>query len=218
MAALFYLTYRHKKMTFGKKILSVIGLSIGLSACGTLFGNNGEIARYSEPRFESEKPIELKVNKINIISEFTPSFTRPNVEHLFPVSIEKTAKLWAQDRLKAGDYSSKKIAEVIIKDASVTEELEESVQIFERDKVKYSARLVVNVKITDPESLAQASTEVEAWRSLTIPADTDIATKEVYWNGMVQKLFDDFNSKMTANIHQYLNAFVINQEIIPTYY
>ena len=120
--------------------------------------------------------------------------------------------------MKAADYASPKIAEVTIKDASVTEELEKGAQIFERDKVKYSARLVVSVKITDPDSLAQASTEVEAWRSLTIPADTDIATKEIHWNGMVQKLFDDFNDRMTANIHQYLNAFVVTEEITPTYY
>ncbi len=200
------------------KILSIIGLSFALSACGTLFGHNEDIPRYSEPRFQTEKPIELKVNKVEIVSEFTPSFTRPNVEHLFPISIEKTAKLWAQDRLKASDFSSSKIAEVTIKDASVTEELEEASQIFERDKVKYSARLVVNVKVSDPNSLAQASTEVEAWRSLTIPADTDIASKEVYWNGMVEKLFADFNDRMTTNIHQYLNAFIVNQEIVPTYY
>ena len=206
-------------MTSTKKILSIACLTAFLSACGTLFGTGDEeLARYGEPRFSSETPIELKVNKIDIISEFTPTFTRPNVEHLFPVSIEKTAKLWAQDRLKAADFSSSKIAEVTIKDASVTEELEEGSQIFEQDKVKYSARLVVSVKISDPESLAQASTEVEAWRSLTIPASTDIATKEEYWNGMVQKLFNDFNTKMTSNINQYLNAFIVNQEIVPTYY
>ena len=208
-----------KKTTYTTKILSLIGLTFALSACGTLFGTaDEELPRYSEPRFQNEKPIELKVNKIDIISEFTPSFTRPNVEHLFPVSIEKTAKLWASDRLKAADFSSAKIAEVTIKDASVTEELEESSQIFEKDKVKYSARLVVSVKVSDPDSLAQASTEVEAWRSLTIPANTDIANKEIYWNNMVQKLFDDFNDRMTINIHQYLNAFIVNQEIVPTYY
>ena len=206
-------------MIFVKKILSIASITLILSSCGTLFGSNNEdITRYKEPRFYEEKPIELKVNKIDITSEFTPTFTRPHVEHLFPVSIEKTAKLWAQDRLKAADFSSPKIAEITIKDASVTEELEEGSQIFEQDKIKYSARLVVAVKISDPDSLAQASTEVEAWRSLTIPASTDIATKENYWNGMVQKLFNDFNERMTSNIHQYLNAFIANQEIIPTYY
>lgn len=206
-------------MTIAKKLLSLLGLTLALSACGTLYGTpEDELPRYSEPRYATETPIELKVNKIDVVSEFTPTFTRPHVEHLFPVSIEKSAKLWAQDRLKANDFSSPKIAEVIIKDASVTEEREAGTQIFERDKVKYSARLVVAVKITDPDSLAQASTEVEAWRSLTIPADSDIAAKEAHWNSMVQKLFDDFNDRMTANIYQYLNAFVMNQEITPTYY
>lgn len=206
-------------MKAAKKIFIALGLTLSLGACGTLFGSHEEdLPKYSEPRFQNETPIELKVNKVNIVSEFTPSFTRPNVEHLFPVSIEKTATLWAQDRLKAADFSSPKIAEVTIKDASVTEELEESTQIFEKDKVKYSARLVVNIKISDPASLAQASTEVEAWRSLTISADTDIATKESYWNGMVQKLFDDFNDRMTININQHLNAFIKNKDIVPTYY
>ena len=204
-------------MISAKKILSLIGVTVTLSACSTLFGTD-EVAQFKEPRFQNETPIELKVNKIDIISEFTPSFTRPNVEHLLPISIEKTAKLWGEDRLKAADFASSKIAEVIIKDASVTEELEESDQIFEQDKVKYSARLVVSVKISDPDTMSQASTDVEAWRSLTIPASTDIATKEKYWNSMVEKLFNDFNERMTTEVQQNLNAFIKNQEIVPTYY
>ncbi|MBR2922729.1 MAG: hypothetical protein IKC10_05355 [Alphaproteobacteria bacterium] len=205
-------------MISAKKFLSLIGITITLSACGTLFGTSEDISGYKEPRFQNEPPIELNVNKIDIISEFTPSFTRPNVEHLFPISIEKTAELWGQDRLKAADFSSSKIAEVIIKDASVTEEIEESSQIFEQDKVKYSARLVISVKISDPESMSHASTDVEAWRTLTIPANTDIVKKEEYWNSMVEKLFNDFNERMTSEIYQNLNAFIKNKDIEPTYY
>lgn len=205
-------------MISAKKFLSLIGITITLSACATLFGTSEDISGYKEPRFQNEPPIELNVNKIDIISEFTPSFTRPNVEHLFPISIEKTAELWGQDRLKAADFSSSKIAEVIIKDASVTEEIEESSQIFEQDKVKYSARLVISVKISDPESMSHASTDVEAWRTLTIPANTDIVKKEEYWNSMVEKLFNDFNERMTSEIYQNLNAFIKNKDIEPTYY
>ncbi len=205
-------------MISAKKILSLVGATLILSACSTLFGTSDDVSKYNEPRYQNETPIELNVNKIDIISEFTPSFTRPNVEHLLPVSIEKTAKLWGQDRLKAADFSSPKIAEVIIKDASVTEEIEEGSQIFEQDKVKYSARLVVSVKVSDPTSMSQASTDVEAWRSLTIPASTDIVKKEEYWNSMVEKLFNDFNERMTSEINQNLNAFIKNKEIEPTYY
>lgn len=201
------------------KILSCVSIALSLSACGTLMGTpEEEVTEYKEIRYTEETPISLKVNRIDVSSEFTPSFTRPHVEHLLPVSLEKSAKLWAHDRLKASDFSSPKIAEVTIKDASVVEELEPASQIFEQDKIKYQAKLVTSVKVYDPNTLAQASTEVEAWRTLTIPATTDIATKEVYWNSMIEKLMNDFNTRMTSNIHQYLNLFVDAQEITPAYY
>lgn len=207
-------------MTTYTKIIPIFVLSLIISGCSSLFpASEDELPRYSEPRYNTEEPIQLKVSQIKVISEFTPSFTRPHVEHLFPVSIEKTAKLWAQDRLKAADFSNQKIAEVIIKNASVTETLEEGGnQLFNTDRVRYKASLIMTVRITDPENMSQASTNVDAWRELTIPAGTDIAEKEQYWSGMVSKLFDEFNTKMTANIYEYLNMYVINKPITPTYY
>ena len=208
-------------MTSFKKFLPIIVISALLSGGAAWFpgAEDEELPRYTEPRYDTDEPIQLKVSQIKISSEFTPSFTRPHVEHLFPVSIEKTAKLWAQDRLKAADFSTGKIAEVIIKDAGVTETLKPSGnQIFNTDRVTYKATLVVTVKITDPENMSQASTNVDAWRELTIPADVDIAEKEQYWNGMVKKLFDEFNIKMTENIYEYLNMYVINKPLTPTYY
>lgn len=206
-------------MTIIKKILPVLMLTLLASGCAALFPKDeDELQKFSEPRFNQSEPIQLKVSKIEVISEFTPTFTRPNVEHLFPISIEKTAKIWARERLKAADFSSPQIAEVIIKDASVTEELEPNQQLFDKDRVKYKAKLVVTVKVSNPTNMSRAETEVEAWRELIIPADTDIAEKEKYWNGMVTKLFDEFNTRMTSNIYQYLNMYVINQPLTPTYY
>lgn len=201
-----------------KRILPAIILTSLVAGCAWFPKDDDGLARYSEPRFSTQNPIQLKVNHINITSEFTPTFTRPNVEHLFPVSIEKTAKLWAKDRLKAADFSTDKQADVIIKDASVTEEMEKSEELFNKDRVKYKANLNVVIRITDPKNLSRAETEVQAWRELIIPADTDIAEKEKYWNGMVDKLFEEFNAKMNQNIHQYLNIYVINTELVPTYY
>lgn len=199
-------------------LITALILTVLVAGCAWFPKEDDDLQSYSEPRYNQEQPIQLKVNKIEIISEFTPTFTRPNVEHLFPVSIEKTAKIWARDRLKAADFSSNKIAEVIIKDASVTEEMEKSTQLFNKDRVKYRATLNIVIKISDPQNLSRAETEVQAWRELIIPADTDIAEKEKYWNGMVTKLFDEFNAKMTSNIHQYLNMYVISNELVPTYY
>ncbi len=201
------------------RALPALMLTVLIAGCATLFPRDeDELQKFQEPRFTSQEPIQLKVNKVVVTSEFMPTFTRPNVEHLFPVSIEKTAKTWANDHLKAADFSSPKIAEVIIRDASVTEQLEENTQLFNKDRVKYKATLNVVVRVSDPSNTSRAETEVTAWRELIIPADTDIADKEKYWNGMVDKLFEEFNAKMTANIHQYLNMYVINQPLTPTYY
>ncbi len=90
-----------------EKILCA-ALFISLTAgCSTLFGTHegDELARYSELRYDNQTPIKLKVNKVEVISESSPpSFRRLNVEHLFLISIEKTAKTWARDRLEAVDF------------------------------------------------------------------------------------------------------------------
>lgn len=187
-----------------------------LSACA---GNQdvAETRRYVEPRFDDELKIELAVNKIDIVSEFTPSFTRPNVEHLFPVSIEKAARIWANDRLVAADFDSNRVAEFIIKDASVTEVEEKASQLFYKDNLKYRATLAVVLKINSANGQSQAQTSIEAWRELTMPIDTSIEDKEKYWNEMVYKLLEEFNTQMEENIHQYLNMYVKDSHLIKEY-
>ncbi len=199
---------------FNKIFAAVVVLL--LSACAS----NEEVAevrRYVEPRFNNQPKIELKVNKIDVVSEFTPSFTRPNVEHLFPVSIEKTARIWANDRLEAEDFASNRVAEFIVKDASVTEVEEKASQLFYKDSLKYRATLSVVLKISSANGQSQAQTSIEAWRELTMPIDTSIEDKERYWNEMVYKLFEEFNVRMEQNIHQYLNMYVKNSRIIREY-
>lgn len=199
------------------KNLMLIFSSLFLFACSTTSDTDAVPLRYNEPRFQTKAPIELNVEKVDVISEFVPSFTRPNVEHLFPVSIEKTAKIWAEDRLKADGFSSNRIAEYIIKDASVTEEVEKSEEFLQKDRLKYRANLSVLLKITDKSNMAVAETTIDAWRELRMPIDTKIAEKEKYWNDMVNKLFEDFNRRMEQNIHEYLNMYVKNNYSIKEY-
>lgn len=196
--------------------LAIVAFTAFLSACASS-GDVAEPRRYTEPRFDSQNPIELEVSKIEIISEFTPSFTRPNVEHLFPVSIEKTARIWANDRLEAVDFSSNRVAEFIIKDASVTEQEEKAPQLFHKDNLKYRATLSVVLKVSSANGQSSAQTSIEAWRELTMPIDTSIEDKEKYWNEMVAKLFEEFNSRMEQNIQQYLNMYVKNNQVIHEY-
>ena len=192
-----------------RNIMTVF-MSLLLWACSSTTDVDAVPLKYNEPRFQTRAPIELNVEKVEISSEFVPSFTRPNVEHLFPVSIEKTAKIWAEDRLKADGFGTNRVAEYIIKDASVTEEIEKSEDFMQKDRLKYRATLSVILKITDKANLSAAETTIDAWRELRMPADTNIADKEKYWNEMVKKLFDEYNAKIEQNINEYLNMYVKN--------
>ena len=202
-----------------KKIRNIMLAFCGLfmMSCTTTSDTDAVPLRYCEPRFQTAAPVELNVEKVEVVSEFIPSFTRPNVEHLFPVSIEKAAKLWAEDRLKADGFSSNKVAEFIIKDASVTEEVEKAEELLHKDRLKYRANLSVVLKVTDKSNLSSAETTINAWRELRIPVDTNIAEKEKYWNDMVNKLFEQFNERMEKNIYEYLNMYVKNNYSIKEY-
>ena len=113
--------------------------------------------------------------------------------------------------------SSRKQATFIIKDASVTEEVVKSDKLFEKDSLKYRAKLSVVLKVNDPYNFSSAETSLEAWRELTIPVDTSIEDKERYWNSMVEKLFEEFNARMQININKYLNMYVADSEYIQDY-
>jgi len=192
------------------KNIALMLASVFLFACSSTTDTDAVPLKYNEPRFQRIAPIVLNVEKVDVSSEFVPSFTRPNVEHLFPISIEKTARIWAEDRLKADGFSSNKIAEYVIKDASVTEEVEKSGDMFHKDRLKYRAHLAVLLKIVDKSNMSAAETTIDAWRELLMPVDTKIADKERLWNDMVNKLFDDFNRRMEQSLNDSLNMYVKN--------
>ncbi len=194
-----------------KKIM-VMASVVMLSACSSMNNNEAVPERFSELHFDNKAPIELNVKQVNIKSEFTPSFTRPNVEHLFPVSIEKTATTWAKERLQAADMSSNRVAEFIIQDASVTESEIKAEQFLQKDSLNYHANLKVTLKVIDAKSSAQ--TTVEAYRELTMPIDTNIEDKEQHWNDMVVKLFQAFDEHMQINAEKYLNMYIKNNNTV----
>lgn len=197
------------------KTMFLAFVAMGLNACSSMTNNQAAPERYSDLHFDNKKPIELMVKTINVKSEFSPSFTRPNVEHLFPVSIEKTAKTWAKERLEAADFASNRTAEFIIQDASVTEHEEKAEQLLLKDRLKYHANLKVTLKVLDNKASGQ--TTVEAYRELTMPIDTNIEDKEKHWNEMVVKLFQAFDERMDADIHQYLNMYIKNNNSITSF-
>jgi len=194
------------------KMMLVALTAMSFSACSTMNNSTATPERYGDLHFDNKAPIPLMVKTVNIKSEFTPSFTRPNVEHLFPISIEKTAKTWAKERLEAADLSSNRTAEFVIQDASVTATEEKAEQLFSKDRLKYHATLKVTLKVIDNQASAQTS--VEAYRDLVMPIDTAIEDKEKHWNEMVTNLFQSFDDYMEVNTRKYLNMYIKDDKTI----
>lgn len=202
-------------MNIFSKIVCAAATVVFLNACSTMNNNTAVPERYSDLHFDNKAPISLLVKSVEIKSEFTPSFTRPHVEHMLPISIEKTAKTWAKERLQATDFASNSVAEFIIQDASVTETEEKSEQLLSKDRLKYHATLKVLLRVVDNKSSAAAN--VEAWRDLVMAIDTNIEDKEQHWNDMVINLFQAFDSSMEKQIYQSLNMYVKDNTSITTY-
>lgn len=207
--------YEVTKMNTLMKTIGLGALALLLNACSSMNNNTAAPERYSDLHFDNKAPIPLMVKTVEVKSEFTPSFTRPNIEHLFPISIEKTAKTWAKERLEAADFSSNRVAEFIIQDASVTETEEKSDQLLMKDRLKDHASLKVLLRVIDNQT--SASTGVEAWRDLTMSIDTSIEDKEQHWNEMVVNLFKSFDESMEKNINQSLNMYIKDNNSISTY-
>lgn len=196
-----------------RKII-VAGIALFLSACAGQ-QDIAETPRFVEPRFRNEAPIELEVSKIEVVSEFVPTFQRPNVEHLFPVSIEKSARIWVNDRLEATGTPADRVAKIIIKDASVTEEEIKADQLFYKDNLRYKAMLSVVIQVFSSDG--QAQTNLDTWREITIPIDTSVEDKERAWNDMTDKLMEEFDRRMEQNIRRYLNMYIKNENMILEY-
>lgn len=196
-----------------KKIF-VFACALFLSACAHQH-DVAETPKFVEPRFKDALPITLEVGSIEVVSEFVPSFERPNVEHLFPVSIEKSARIWASDRLEVTGKPSDRTAKFIIKDASVVEEKIEAEQLFYKDNLRYKAMLSVVLQITAPDGKSQ--TNLDTWREITIPVDTSVEDKERAWSNMTNKLMEEFDKRMEQNIRRYLNMYVKNEQVVLEY-
>ena len=203
------------------KIISVFAFMISLSSCSSLSSFRTEnpisMSQYKAIRFDGEQTIKFKANRIEVVSKFSPSFTRPNVEHLSPISIEKTAKNWAKDLLLANNFTSKEYVKYIINDASITEELNKSTSIFRKNTVSYIAKINVTVQVVNEKNKVLAETTTDAWRRATITDGTPITDKEVLWYELIENLFNQYDVKQKQTISQYLNLYLQKSKLAKEY-
>jgi hypothetical protein len=169
---------------------------------------------FAEITWTHLKPYKLNVARIEVVSEFKPTFKPPHVEHFFPVPPEKAVRRWIQDRLVAGGPSG--VAKVIIKDASATEvELrqgkDEGVRGYFTTEQGQRYDLVVDVviEVYDDRGFKLAYTSARAERTQTVAEDVTLNERERVWYDTTEALMKEFNGVMDKNIPLYLKSVLL---------
>lgn len=170
-------------------------------------------ARFPDLTYGHLGKFTFDVARIDLISEYKPTYQRPNIEHTFPVVPEQAMRRWAEDRLAVTGRPGR-VARFVIQDAKVTEtELPRSAGVrgaFTTDQThRYDGALSAALEIREERGNFRAGT-ASAWasRSRTVAEGITINDREKVWFEIVEALMNDLNAEMERQIRANLGQFL----------
>lgn len=173
--------------------------------------SNVERPAFPQISFSHLPPIKLDVARIDVENHYVSPDTKPNVEHLFPVSLAGTAMNWGRDRLKA--VGSSGVARLTVDRASVVEvPLKRTTGLqglFTTDQAeRYDGVVRVTLKIFDAGGEERATATATASRSQTVPEDISLDERDKVWFGMTEKMMGTLNNTLEKAIRENLAQWV----------
>lgn len=186
-----------------KAVLAIVALA-GVAACTA----TPPAPTYPDIRFGGADSLPIQALRVDVTSTYAPSFAPPYVEHLMPVPPEKMARQWALDRLQPL-RTGRAVARFTVLDARVTETKLKVTQgikgsFTDEPAERYDATLRARLSLDDPARGYNGSVETVVNRSLTVQKGASLNDREKAWYELVEKLSQDFDRTMTANIRQYM--------------
>ncbi|MDA0702402.1 MAG: hypothetical protein O3A96_04055 [Proteobacteria bacterium] len=188
---------------------ALAGLALLLAACSNA---PPPAAAYPEITFADRGSIVLDVGAIEIRSSFNPSFSDPDVEHLFPIPPQRAAERWARDRLVA--HGGRRIAIYDVRTARVIEKALRGTGgvagLFKSDQeARYTAVLEVELRIVEPDGRQAGFVSAKAERARTVEEGVTLSERETIWFEMTKQLMADLDPVLERNIRTSLSAFVV---------
>lgn len=192
-----------------RKALVMILLAATLSACDT------PPTREPFPKltYSYLRPFRLAVTRVDVVDQYRPPLTPPNVEQQFPVSPAGTAEQWGRDRLQAVGGSGRAVYTVLRGDAiDVHLTDSDSGGLFGQFTVpqsdRYDLMIAVKLQIVDPSGQVLASVSANATRSHTVAADATLNDRERLWFDMTDATMKDLNAQLEKSIPLYMQAYL----------
>lgn len=196
----------HSKITAARNLAALIG-ALALVSCA----NPPPKQTFADITWSHLPPFKFNVAKVEVASEYKPSFSAPYVEHLFPTPPEKVVRRWIQDRVAAAGHEG--FAKVIINDASVKEtDLQHPKNFASHFTVEQGERYEVTIDVTleihGARGYRDGFTNAHIVHTQTVPENATLNERDRFWYDLTDGAMQDFNTQMEQNIAAYLQRFL----------
>lgn len=201
-----------RSMPTRRRFLATLGATaatLALAACTA-----GPLPQPKEPiRFTDRAPYRLAVASVEVVDDYQPPLSPPNVDHEFPTPPREAIRAWAGDRLRAAAGGGLRLARLSIIDASVVEKpLSRTGGVRGILTNEPSENLVGNVsvllEILDADGARLGYTKVAAQRTRGIMEDASLREREDIYDEMARGMMSDLDKQLSANIERHLGRFI----------
>jgi hypothetical protein len=191
------------------RLMVVVVAALAATACQN---TKPPMQKLPEISFANQRPFQLDVGQLEIVSEYASPARSPNIEHQMPVSPEAAIQRWAQDRLRPMGRNG--LARVVIKDAKVIEvplAIDKGLtgSFKKEQESRYDAVLEVAVQILDARQMVIGETMARASRSKTVAEGLTINERDRILYDISEGLAKDIDEQMSQLIRNYLGRWVI---------
>jgi len=188
-------------------LLVVLTLGGALGACETA----PPAKPVTDVSFTHLPPIALNVARIEVVSEYRPTYAKPNVEHLFPVTPASALERWANERLRP--LGNAGVARFVIMDASVTETALERKKglvglVTIEQAERYDGAVRARIEVVDAKGTSGGGASAYATRYQTVAEGASPNDRRKVWLDLVTGMMGDFNTEMERNVREVLGNFV----------
>lgn len=184
-----------------KKLTALLVLLFAITA------NAQSVPELRAPDYAKYGVTRLRVNEIQIVNQYTPPFSAPNVEHEFYLPPYAAIRDWAQKRYQA--VGNMGVAKVEIIDASVIKKdlpVKDDFVSFFTDQVdaEYRMHVKVRIEIISPNYNNLPYSEVELNQTIQTKQGITIAKRDAELHAMVINMLDELDRVMAKTMAEKL--------------
>jgi hypothetical protein len=197
---------RRRFSTFSSMATCVMAVAV-LAGCSS----TAPAPKVGPLHFEQLGMVALEATNIEVVDQYRPPMTKPNVDHLAPTPPAQGLRQWATVHFHPAGLSGS--VQIIIRDASIIEvqlpRTEGIKSVFTTDQAqRYDGRIEVRIVGQSPGTGFSGYIQATATRSISVPEDITLAGREATWNTMTSDMIDDISAQLDRGLRETLRPML----------